>query len=180
LRLEIFEDFDDQALVSFTGRLNILFKADSKFAGEIIFLDGEVVNAKYKKVDGFKALMKLCVLSNDTENFRKVLEPELILPSQRKISIPLGALKRKISEIFDRYIEAEKLRPPGNMKLLPRAEVIESNIEISPQEYSLLCTLSDYNMVDDVYNNNEMLDFEITQALVSLRKKEIIKVIKLI
>ena len=66
------------------------------------------------------------------------------------------------------------------MKLLPRAEVIESNIEISPQEYSLLCTLSDYNMVDDVYNNNEMLDFEITQALVSLRKKEIIKVIKLI
>ena len=180
MRLEIFDDFDDQALVSFTGKLNILRKQDSGFVGEIIFLDGEVVNANYQKIDGFKALMKLCVLSSDGENFRKVVEPELILPSQRKISIPLGALKRKINDIYDKYIDAEKYRPPGNMKLLPRAEVISSNIDITPQEYSLLCTLSDYNMVDDVYTYNEMLDFEITQALVNLRKKEILKVIKLV
>lgn len=180
MRLDIFENFDDQALVCFTGKLNLLEKSNNSFVGEIVFLDGEIINARHSNVEGFKALMSLCSLSTVEGKYRIVVEPELITKTQQKIEVPLGKLKRKISEYIEQYQSSQKLKPPANMKLLARAEVIESNIEITAQEYSLLCTLSDYNLVEDVYNNNEMLDFEITQALVSLRKKEVIKVIKLV
>lgn len=180
MRLPIFEDFDEQSLVCFTGKLNVLSLQDNKYVGDIIFHEGEIINAHYSVVDGFKALMKLCVLTSEPNIYKSIIEPELIDTKARKIDIPIGNLKRKITEAFDKYKESEKFRPPSKMKLLPKVDVISFEIDITPTEYSVLCTLSDYNLVDDVYNNNELLDYEITQALVTLRKKEIIKVVKLV
>ena len=179
MRLSIFEDFDEQALVCFTGKLNILSLPTNQFLGEIIFYEGEIINAKMGAVEGLKALVNLC-LEREKENGNKlVVEPELIDSIVNKINTPLGDLKRRLAELCERYIETAKQRPPSRVKLVARAEVIESKIDISPSEFSLLCTLSDYSLVDDVYQHNEMFDYEITEALGSLRQKEILKVIKL-
>lgn len=178
MRLPIFEVFDEQALVCFTGKLNILEASNNRYVGSIIFHEGEIINAEHRNINGFKALLKLCVISSD-EKYSTIVEPELISLSDRMINIPLGNLKRKLTELYDSYKASEKFRPPSNTKLMAKADVVDSKLEITPDEYSVLCTLSDYNLVEDVYSYNEMLDFEITNALVTLRKKEVLKVIKL-
>jgi hypothetical protein len=41
-----------------------------------------------------------------------------------------------------------------------------------------MCTISDYSDVSEIYKNSKLLDFEITNALVNLRKKDALKVVK--
>lgn len=114
---------------------------------------------------------------DDKLEFKYVVEPELVSQEQI-IKYPFSVLKRKAAEIVTHYKEQRAQRPPMDLKLIVEPAFLEAGDELEESEYDLLCTLSDYNLVEDLYKHSPMLDYEITMALVSLRKKNALRVIK--
>ena len=73
-------------------------------------------------------------------------------------------------------MSAKKLKPAMNLRLVIDPEVIVSHDEITPEEFDILSVLSEWCVVSDVYKYSKLMEFEVTNALVSLRKKRAIKV----
>jgi len=177
--MRIFDIIEDQRIVNFTGKLNILKKTSGESVGTIIFFDGEIINTEFRSMSPLRGLIHLCIESETEENIKFIVEPELIEINSKKITMPFSVIKKKINTSFNKFIEAKSLRPPNNLKILPKPDIMRSEEIVSPDEFSILCTLSDYNNVSDIYIHNELMEYEITNALISLRKKNAIKLVQL-
>lgn len=177
IKFEIFNLIEEQAIVSFTGKINLMSKTDQRHIGSIFMIDGKVVNATKGDMEAYKSFINLCVDST-AENVKYIVEPELITTVNKKIDTPLSILKKRVVEVYDDFQVARKNKPPQNLKILPKVDYLESNEEVTANEFSLFCTLSDYNSVKDIYTYSELLEYEITNTLMSLRKKNAIKLIQ--
>jgi hypothetical protein len=169
---------DEQVSVGFTGRVNIQNSTNKQYYGSILMIDGDVVDCSYKTAKGLKGFFNLCVDEFDNIGLGYVVEPELISLKKRTIQFPYSVLKRKIAETVEKYRDARSNKPPKDLKILVMPGFIDSGEPISGDEFDLLGTISDFNRVTDIYEKSELLDYEITNALVSLRKKNALKVIK--
>lgn len=168
---------DEQNSVGFTGKVNVLNPSTKQHLGFIALYEGQVYNTKYKGVEGIKAFFNLCVDEFENIELQYVVEPELVDSSQKQIHYPYGTLKRKIKDVIEKFKESKSNKPPGHLKILIKPAFMADGEEVNGEEFELLCTLSDYNLVSDVYQNCKLLDYEITNALVSLRKKNALTVV---
>lgn len=171
---------EEQITVSFTGKVNVLQAENNQFLGAISLHEGELIFVSYKSVLGIKGFYNLVVEEFDGKDFSFIVEPELIDVTKKNIQYPYSVIKNKLNDIIKKYQDAKEQKPPENLKLIIEPSFIANSTNISSEEFSLLCTMSDYNRVYEIYNNCDLLDYEITNALVSLRKKHAIKVIKTI
>lgn len=169
---------DEQVSVGFTGKVNIQDPSSKQHLGTILMVDGDVVDCSYKAAKGLKAFFNLCVDEFDNIGIGYIVEPELIAITKRTIQYPYSVLKRKIVETVEKYREAKSNKPPEDLKILIQPGFIESGAVVSGNEFDLMGTISDFNKVADIYEKSDLLDYEITNALVSLRKKDALKVIK--
>lgn len=175
---QILHTVEEQIIINFTGKVNVLSAETKQHLGAILLLDGQMVNAKYLGSEGLKAFYNMCIDENQGKVFEIVVEPEIIDKREKKIDHPFSVLKRRMYEMVSKYKEALKQRPPNNLKLVLVPEFIKNDQDVTREEYSLMCTLSDYSLVSDIYRKSPLLDYEITNALVQLRKKNAIKVIQ--
>jgi hypothetical protein len=170
---------EEQIILGLTGKINVLSSETKQFLGSIYLIEGRLANVKYLEIEGAKAFFNLCTSDDDgITKLEFIIEPELIDSREKKIARPFSILKRKLYEIAEKQKESKQNKPPGSLKLLVLPEFITSTEAVNSIEYSLMCTMSDYNLVSDIYKKSPLLDFEITNALVSLRKKNAIKVIE--
>lgn len=173
----LIEVLKDQAAFGFTGKINILSRDNNQFLGVIYQQEGLIVGAHVKDIKGKKALLKMIfddVESN--ENFKFIVEPELLSPEVLTMKISFEDIKKEAQTFFQEYVNAKKLKPALHLKLVIDPEIIVSKDDITPEEFDLLMTLSEWCKVSDVYKYSKLMDFEVTRALVSLRKKRAIKV----
>lgn len=175
---KILAAIEEQVIINFTGKINILNPETKQILGNVLLIDGDLVNTKYQGTQGIKAFYNLCIEENMGKDFDVIIEPEIIGKHERKIDHPFSVLKRRMYEMVSKYKEALKNRPPNNLKLILIPDFLRGQEEVSGEEYSLMCTMSDYNLVSDIYKHSPLLDFEITNALVMLRKKNAIKVVQ--
>lgn len=176
MNTKIVSAIEEQVVLGFTGKVNIIALESSQILGCAYILSGKLINVKYKGVQGAKAFYNACVDSQDIQ-VSTIVEAEFVDERERKISTPFSVLKRKMTEIADKYTESKAKRPPDNLKLLIIPSFLSGEIQVNSAEFNLLCTLSDYNKVSEVYKHNPLLDYEITNALVGLRQKGAIKVV---
>lgn len=169
---------DEQVSVGFTGKVNILDPDTNQLLGAISLLDGDIVDSRYKGVKGLKSFFNLCVDEFENISLKYIVEPELIEIGINTIHYPYSILKRKIAEVVEQFRASKSNRPPNDLKILIKPEFIVDGEEVINQEFDLLSTISDYNRVGDIYKECDLLDYEITNALVLLRKKNALKVIK--
>ena len=169
---------EEQVLIGFSGKINIVDGESRQILGHIVLEDGDVWGTSFKGKVGLKAFYNLCLLDLESQSMNYIVEPELIKNYSRQIHYPFSVLKKKLSSLASDFKAANRNRPPGNLKVIINSGFIEMGDKINNLEYSLLCTLSDYNKVEDVYKNSELLDFEITSAFVSLREKRALKVVR--
>lgn len=173
----LFEVLDEQVVVAFTGRINVLDQSSREFLGAVYLKNGEVIETKYAGASGEKSFYRLVTHDfNPTYNYRYIVEPELV-SEIRKIHYPYSVLKRRASKIVEELQKSISLRPPNNLKLIINSEILTNDTKITETEFRLLSTISDYSEVEKIYENSSLLDFEITNSLVSLRKKRALKVI---
>lgn len=169
---------DEQVSVGFTGKINVLNAKSKQHLGVITLYEGEVFHASFKGSNHLKAFYSLFIKEMDSDELTYVVEPEIVDEFTRSIHYPYNVLKQKVSEVISEYQLSKENRPPDHLKLMAKPDFIKSGDTVSPTEFKLLTTLSDYNQVADIYKNCDLLDYEITNALVSLRKKNGLVVIK--
>jgi hypothetical protein len=168
---------EEQISVEFTGKVNILSAYNRQFLGHILFKDGEVIQVIFNNQRSLKAFYQLIIQEYSLQSFEYVVEPELVDEKERQIHYPFAILKSKMSDVLKQYRDSLKLRPPENVKILIDAEFIEDTLPVTPEEFDVLETLTEWNTAHDIYQNCDLMDHEITWALVSLRKKGALKII---
>ncbi|MBT5096076.1 MAG: hypothetical protein HOM21_17615 [Halobacteriovoraceae bacterium] len=100
--------------------------------------------------------------------------------NEKNFSLNFEKFKSNVKTLYGEYREVGRLKPPDSVKLLIQESFIRQGSDITAKEFRILCTLTEFNRVGDVYQNSDLMSFEVTRALVSLRKKAALKVIKAI
>lgn len=168
---------EEQVAVEFTGKVNVLASYNRQYLGHILFMSGEILQVKFQNATGLKAFYQLLIQEHALTNFDYVVEPEVVDANERQIHYPYSILKTKMNDVLRLYTESLKFKPPGHVKLVIDADFLNDSIDVSPEEFDILSTLTEWNKVDDVYQHCALLDHEITWGLVSLRKKNALKVL---
>ena len=168
---------EEQVAVGFTGKVNILASFNRQFLGHILFKNGEVIQVIFNNHKGLKAFYQLMIQEYSLQSFNYVVEPEIVDEKDRQIHYPFAVIKNRMSDILRLHKESLRLRPPENVKILIDAEFIDDTLPVTPEEFSVLETLTEWNNAYDIYQNCDLLDHEITLALVSLRKKGALKIL---
>lgn len=168
---------EEQQSVQFTGKLNVLATFNRQFLGHILFKNGEVIQVIFNGHRGLKGFYQLIVQEFSLQSFDYVVEPELVDEKERQIHYPFAVIKNKMADVLKLYKASLKLRPPENVKILIDAEFLEDTLPCTPQEFDVLETLTEWNNPHDIYQNCQLMDHEITMALVSLRKKGALKIL---
>lgn len=167
----------EQASFAFTGKVNVLLQSTGQFLGVIYQSEGVIVGAQFLQYVEKKALFKMIFEDVDSHNkYKFVVEPEVISEDKHTFKLHFEDLKKEAEAYYSRYQASTKLRPAPNLKLVIAPEIIVNNLALSPNEYDVLSILAEWCTVSDIYKYSKLMEFEVTDALVSLRKKRAIKV----
>lgn len=173
----LMEVLKEQASFGFTGKVNLLLSSNGQFQGVIYMHEGSIVGASFAQQNGRNALYKMIFEDVESQNhFKFVVEPELVAGSNFSMRMSFDEIKTEASKIYQKYTEAKKLKPPMGLKLIIDPEIVVNAEEITPEEFDILSILTEWSKVSDVYKYSRLMEFEVTNALVSLRKKRAIKV----
>lgn len=168
---------EEQIAVEFTGKVNILASFNRQFLGHILFRDGDVIQVLFNNHSGVKAFYQLIIQEYSLQAFDYVIEPEIVNENERKIHYPYAVLKNRMAGVLKLYRDSIRLRPPDNVKIIINSDFMSKEEEVSPNEFDVLETLTEWNSPFDIYQHCTLLDHEITLSLVSLRKKGALKII---
>tara|TARA_R110002049_G_scaffold57306_3_gene157328 strand:+ start:50 stop:595 length:546 start_codon:yes stop_codon:yes gene_type:complete len=169
---------EEQSSMGFTGKINVLLKSNSQSFAVVLMLDGKIINCLAANKAGEKALLDLTFRDVSRANeFKIIVEPEVVTEDEGSFTWSVSDLKRKSRKVYESYLGNQKLKPPMSLKLLINSTFIIEGAKIDSHEFDVLSTISDYSRVEDIYSNCSLLEYEVTQALVGLRKKGAIKVL---
>ena len=176
--MSILQTIDEQCSFGFTGRINVLKNQDGQFLGVVFMKEGKVVASQFCKKHGLVALYAMIIEDMESDSvIRLVVEPELIEDNDVDFTLDFATLKTRASKHYDDHIQAKKLKPPGDLRLMVATDFIAKGSRPSAIEFELIKTIIDYNKVDDIYKNSELLESEVTRGLVELRRKGALKVV---
>lgn len=175
--LRIIAVIEEQIAVRFTGKVNVLSTFNRQYLGQVLFKDGELIQVLFNQQSGLKGFYHLVIQEFSLQKFDYVVEPEIVDEKERQIHIPYSMMKNKMAEALKNYRDSLKFRPPENVKILVDVEFMSDTLDVTPQEFQVLETLTEWHKPHDIYQHCPLLDYEITMALVSLRKKEALKII---
>jgi len=169
----------EQVTFGFTGKINILTKESSQYLGAVYMLDGHIVNCVYKDQSGQRVLYKVVYDDlEEKEDLKFIAEPEIVGEADILFQLSFNEFKTQAEDEYKNYKDSQRLRPPDDLKLLINADFLLEGENISLSEFDILSLISDYNKVSDIYENSSFSDGDITSMLVSLRKKNALKVIR--
>ena len=167
----------DQAAFGFTGKVNLLLVSNGQFKGVVYQHEGVIVGAHYDELRGKKALYKM--IFEDVESsshFKFIVEPELIASEFFSMKMSFEEIKREAQLIYQKYLESKKLKPAPELRLVIDPKIIANPEKITSDEFDVLSILTEWSKVEDIYKYSKLMDFEVTNALIGLRKKRAIKV----
>ena len=173
----LMEVLKEQSAFGFTGKVNLLLATNGQFQGVVYQHEGIIVDAIYGVQKGQKALFKMIIEDVETaEHFKFIVEPELVSPEHFSMKMSFDEIKHEAQSIYQKYIVSKKLKPSLGLKLIVDPEIIVNTEEITASEFDILAVLAEWCTVADVYKYSKLMEFEVTNALVGLRKKRAIKV----
>lgn len=175
--LKIMSVIEEQIAVQFTGKVNVLASFNRQYLGHVLFRNGDVIQVVFQNHKGLKAFYQLIIQEYSLQSFSYVIEPEVVDESERQIHYPFGVIRSRLEDVLKQYQATQKLRPPENVKILADVEFLDDTLPVTPQEFEVLATLTEWSRPHDIYQQCSLLDHEITLSLVSLRKKGALKVI---
>lgn len=172
----LLEIIKEQIDFGFTGKINIL-SSRAQFLGAVFLNDGQIVGAQFHGLKGVKALKKSIFEDVDSKDFLKfVVEPEIIPESLMQFEYDYQKLQKEIESEFESYKDSKKLRPPQHLDLVISPDIVVSQDLVSYAEFKVMETMTEFSRVSDIYEKCSLEEYEITQALVELRRKKAIRV----
>jgi hypothetical protein len=177
MELKILQVIEEQIAVGFTGKVNVLARLNRQFLGHLLFKDGEIIQVLFPPNRGLKAFYQLIIQEFSLQAFDYVVEPEIVESSERQINLSYEHLKQNLAQVVRDHRESLKFKPPGHIKMMIDPEFLDDSLPVSSREFEVLSTLTEWSAVNDVYQHCQLLEHEVTLALVSLRKKGALKLI---
>lgn len=168
---------EEQIALEFTGKVNVLDAGNKQILGEAHIYEGEFIYFRYQEGLGHKALVAFLLDEVDGKKCSFVVEPEIIPNDLKNIHFGMKKLKDKMTDAITKTLQNRKLRPPSHLKIYANASAIDVKLSYSEQEFWVLTAITEYNKVEDVYKYCRLMEYEITNALVSLRTKNALTVI---
>lgn len=168
----------EQALFGFTGRINIIKSGNRQYLGAISQREGTVVDAQYNGMRSRKALYSALFDDLEGAGHKYVVEPEIIDDSSVVFELSVQSIKKDTANFYQEYTKAKKLKPASGVRLLVDPDFIIEGENVTDDEYTVLSTLCEFNKTEDIYKNINLMEYEVTNALVSLRKKKALKVVR--
>jgi hypothetical protein len=176
----LLKHIEEQSLISFTGKINVLKSDNNQHIGVVFLKEGEIIDCSYFGRTGKKGLYALVFEEIGSQEFHKfIIEPEIIKDSQVKFTYSFDDFYQKVQERYELYQKIKRLRPPSYLRLSIDPNFIKPKcqIKIDGFEFDVLSAMVNHKKVPDIYLNCPLYDYEITGALISLRKKKAIRVI---
>ena len=169
----------EQFVFGFTGRINVLLSQNDQYLGAVFQKDGRIIHSEYEGFKGKKALYKILFddIDDDTP-LRFLIEPEIISENIQTFDYSFDTLYEKVRERYPLYIKTKKLKPPPSTYLGVFPKFIDEGEKILPEEFDVLCSVVLSPLVSEVYQNSQLYEYELTNYLVSLRKKQALKVLE--
>ena len=162
---------------NFSGHLNYQTR-ENQHLGRFSFSNGKIVNCEFKNLTGKKAFYRLFVDMGFFSERIFVAEPESINSFLTDHSLALKPLLDELNNIFEATKKDIKARPPGDLFIELKIGIIDE-IPLGKNEFTLSKDIVRFQQVEKIYQQSELLPFEVTKALVSLRGKKIIKTKKI-
>lgn len=177
MELQLLNTIEEQIAVQFTGKVNVLSNFNRQYLGHLLFKNGEIYQVVFQAQKGLKAFYQLIIQEFSLQSFTYVVEPEVVEEKERQIHYPYAVIKNKMTDVIKQYRDSLKYRPPENVKILIDSDFMDDTLLVTPQEFDVLETLTEWSSPFDIYQHCPLLDHEITMALVSLRKKSALKIV---
>ncbi|MCO4794040.1 MAG: hypothetical protein KC493_10020 [Bacteriovoracaceae bacterium] len=173
--MSLINSLTEQSTFSFTGRINVLHSKTKQYFGSIHLIDGKITESSYKGQTGKDTLYTILIEDmTDSTPLKFVVEPELIEPGS--FSYNVEEFKKDARTYYENFLATKKLKPPANLRLLVKGDFILAGPEVTGSEFQLLKIISDYSKVEDIYKESDQLEYQVTNSLVSLRKKGALRV----
>ena len=166
------EIIEEQITVEFTGKIQLLHHLDYSSLGYISFKDGRILDAKFENKTGDKAFISAMI---HEKRCKMIIEAEF------------GEQKKTITKNYRQLIEAfeealinhkyyEHFSVPAGIKLKVNPGFIQRGSSLTHSEYAVLLGLAKTGY-ENLFRDLNMLDYEITKNLISLRKKGALKTV---
>lgn len=175
--MSLIKTISDQVHLGFTGRINILTQDTGKYLGRIVLREGLIVFSQFKETMGKPALYHCLIEDLEEDHLKFAVEPEVVGDNEVIFSLEYQEFVDTGQKIFQAYKSSKRYRPPGHLRLVLDPDFIAKGQSVSYVEFELMGTISDFSRVSDIFNESKLLEYQINNALVSLRQKGALKVI---
>jgi len=168
----------EQSAIGFDGKIVVQDRNLSQHLGNILLCAGTLVGCSFNGERGKKSLLNLLMQEfSSSSSLEYIVEPEVIGLDLIQFEIDLSELEEDFKSILEQTEKNKKLKPPGNKRVVINSDFVCRGATIEPKEFDVLCLISDFGKIQDIYENSFLYEFEVTNALVSLRKKGALKVL---
>ncbi len=175
--MELIELIEENFTFGFTGRINILYSKNNQYLGAVFLKDGVIVSAEYKDDIGSKALFNIVYDAQKQSKFHFISEPEIISDSHSHCSYDRSGFYDAMKHFIGEIEKSKKLRPPDDLTLAINRDFIIKGEDVTSDEFDILSLISDYGKVLELYKHSKLYDYQITNILISLRRKKAVRVI---
>lgn len=142
--------------------------------GKIEFLQGKIVSAIAGEVHGIKAIYRMFLWDSPRFLFMRRDAKEATV--EEVIDQSLKSLCNDGLQWKKRYESIRREVPPSNLKLELEPSSLHAGTNLGLQEFSVLASVIEFSRVSEVLDYNPLPDVSILEALISLKKNNLIRV----
>lgn len=174
--MKLVETILENMTISFSGRINVLSEQSKQFIGSVVLSEGQLVDARFGKMSGKKALATLLMKERSSISMSLVSEPELVSEVEFSFNMDEQGFFKFKNDYFEQYELLSKLRPAKNLVLGLNSKKLDIYTPLTDLEFDAMKLVVSCKNVEEMYDTTQMLEFDVTKSLISLRKKGIILV----
>ena len=168
------EVIKNQLYLGHVGKVLFINGASGEHLGYCSLKTGVMGEFHYKKKP-----LKLAIESlvfdelNPSQKIKSIVEAEVNSTCDQSLELKWSDFKKFVDQSLSKLKMAKKLKPAKDLVLFPLGS---NNLPLSPVENQVLQKMGQCSKAEDLYKNLNLADFEITFALIALRRNKIIGV----
>lgn len=156
-----------------TGMLRVRGKETGQ-EGRIEFLQGKIISANCGEVHGLKAIYRMFLWDEPRFLFARRNPEEAVV--EEGIDISMKTLCSYGESMRQRYSKIRREIPPLSLKLNLDVGSVHTGTTLAPNDFSTLSSVVECQKVGHVLNYNPLPDVDIYQALIELKRAQLIRV----
>lgn len=142
--------------------------------GRVEFLQGKIVGAVTGQVRGLKAIYRMFLWDEPRFVFGKMDPDDLVV--EEHLTLGMKYIRAEGESLRTRFNLIRRELPPGEIKLELEPNALHGGVRLPPDEFSTLSSVVEFGSVGRVIDYNPLPDVAIYEALIQLKRNQMIRV----